>query len=1227
MKAVKSAPPAPPRTPVADFLFRESLDELDPDTGLLSRWEEDRQADRIILIASESVAPRAVREAMSSAFANIYAEGYPSNRLARRESGRVADFERFTAYHRRYGDRRFYKGTEYSDFVEVLAQRRAAEVFATPDFPASSLFVNVQPLSGAAANNAVYEAFLKPGDAVVGLNLAHGGHLTHGSPANRSGKRYTVTPYHLDPETGLLNYDEIARVCAEKKPKLLIGGGSAYPYDIDWERLRKIADECGAILLADVSHPAGLIAAGLLSNPVGIADVVSMTTHKTLCGPRGAILISTDAGHARALDGAVFPGEQGGPHLHQIAAKAVCFGMVATPKFKALMKQVVANTKALIKALVKEGIPLAGGVALPERLNALAENDPKAKKKEHNYVHLFTIDLKGLETKTGAGLSGDVAANILDLCGITLNKNTLPGDANAARPSGLRIGTCFMTQRGLTESHMSTLAGLIAKTLKECEPYDVDGGAGLAGRAKISPEALQAVREGVRKLAAEARWDTAEIGATRVMAERNETPLTAAHKEAKASLEDRDGWMTPVHFGEPTAERAALDKGAALFDWSDRPVFSIRGERARPFVAEVFASTTRFAPGECGPAVLLSPSGETTDEPVLIRLPEGADGSDEYWLFDADRRTQGWLEALSDGFVRFDPNDLHAKIDGPVAVEDVRNARKPERRQLVLGLAGPKAAATLKTVCAPFGALQPGRWVQGTIDGAQVICARPGAKDWYLIVVRPDGALRAWSKLKAAGAVPAGLRTREAAKRDEAKPDLAKPYYIGCRKVAAAPARKEKFVWKEYEGPLKKSCLYAQHLEKDAKGAKGRMVPFAGWEMPVLYTTIGDEHDAVRSRAGLFDITHMGTMEVSGPNAQRFIDLVTTNFVPKLRDGQTHYTYVLDPDGNVLDDILVYRRAWDRFLLVVNASNADKLWAWFTGVAARRYILDNSRPALEIEGDVTLRNLKDDSSGPDQLVDIAVQGPKSLAILQRACDNRESRAALRDCKKSDFIETTLCGKIPVIVSRTGYTGETTGFEIYVHPDHAPKLWNGLLAAGEKHGIQRCGLGARDSTRTEVGFPLYGHELAGDRNIIPHEAGYGAFVKRHKPFFVGRDAMIAREEASKVSIVRFKVNSDKARAVRAHYPVANSKGQKIGEVTSCTLVGKAQIGMALIDKRFAKDGGQLAIIPLAREEEDHGKKAKKAAPPAKEAVETWVLPEYATILERFVQSRGESEEEE
>ncbi|NUN48188.1 MAG: glycine cleavage system aminomethyltransferase GcvT [Candidatus Brocadiae bacterium] len=1217
--------PAPVRTPIADYLFREPLEEIDPETSGLSVAEEDRQSDQIILIASESLAPRAVREAMATVFANVYAEGYPSNRLARREAGRLADVDRYLAYHRRYGDRRFYKGTEYANFVEVLAQRRAAEVFATKDFPAQRLFVNVQPLSGAAANNAVYEAFLQPGDAVVGLHLAHGGHLTHGSPANRSGKRYRVTPYHVDPETGLLDYDEIDRVVAEAKPKLLIGGGSAYPYDIDWARLRAAADSVGAILLADVSHPAGLIAARLLTNPVGIADVVSMTTHKTLCGPRGAILISTDAAHARALDAAVFPGEQGGPHLHQIAAKAVAFAMANTEKFRSLMKQVVANARTLIRALTREGIPVAHGLALPERLNAANENDPASKKKELNYTHLFTIDLKGLETKTGVPLSGDVAANILDLCGITLNKNTLPGDANAARPSGLRIGTVFVTQRGLTESHMQTLAGLIARTLKSCETYEIDGGAGPVGRARIAPEVLQSIREGVRALAREGRWDAGQGMVTRIVTARTESPLTPLHRESKAALEERDGHLIPATFGDPKAEREAVDKGAALFDWTDRPILSVRGERARAFLGSVLASRCHLEPGDAAAAVLLSPAGETTDEPVLLRLPEGADGSDDFWVFDAQPGTLGWLQALSDGFVRFDPSDLYAKIDGPVAIEDLRHARRADRRQVVLGLAGPKVAPLLKAVCAPFGALKAGKWAQGAVDGAAALCVRPGDAPWYLLLTSAQEASRVWTRLRKEGATPAGLRAREAAKRDEAKPDLTKPYFIGVRHAGSRDTGKEAFVWRDYEGAAKRSCLWEQHQEKDAKGNKGRMVPFAGWEMPVLYSSIMDEHAAVRQRAGIFDITHMGTIEVAGPYAQRFIDLVTTNYVARLRDGQTQYSYVLGPDGAILDDILVYRRAAERFLLVVNASNADKLWAWFTGVAERRYLLDPKRPGVEIEGSVTLRNLKDPSSGRDQLVDVAVQGPKSLAILQRASDSKATKAALRDLKKSDFIETTLCGGIPVLVSRTGYTGENTGFELYLHPDQAPKLWGALLAAGEKYGLQRCGLGSRDSTRTEVGFPLYGHELAGKAGILPGEAGYGAFVKLHKPWFVGRDALIARMAASKNEVVRFRLNSDKARAVRAGYPVSNLKGQTIGEVTSCTLVGKAQIGMALIDRRFAKTGAILAVIPVAPEEE--GTKGKKGREEGPAKAEGWVIPEFATVLERFVQGRVETEEEE
>ncbi|MBI2922383.1 MAG: glycine cleavage system aminomethyltransferase GcvT [Planctomycetes bacterium] len=1221
MKGLKPPSSAPRAAQVTDFLFREPLEDIDGDVDILTRWEEDRQSDQIILIASESIAPRAVREAMASVFANIYAEGYPSNRLARREAKRLEDFERYLALHKRYGDRRFYKGTEFADFIEVLAQRRAAEAFATKEYPADRLYVNVQPLSGAAANNAVYEAFLQPGDAVVGLDLSNGGHLTHGSPANRSGKRYKVTPYHVNAETGLLDYDEIDRIVKEVRPKLLIGGGSAYPYDIDWARLRAAADECGAILLADISHPAGLVAAGILSSPIGFADVTSMTTHKTLCGPRGAILISTDPSHARALDAAVFPGEQGGPHLHQIAAKAVCFGLAKTEKFRKCMEQIVANCKALIRAFTAEGISIANGLADEKRLGARAQNDPAAKRKEENYTHLFTIDLKGLETKSGVPLSGDAAANILDLCGITLNKNTLPGDAAAARPSGLRIGTVFVTQRGLVETHMGTLARLIAGVLKGCETYEVEGGAGMVGRAKIPVEVLEETRAGVRRLAHEGRWDVGTMRSTRIMTDRVETALSHAHREAKAAMEERAGWLVASNFGDPGAERVAIEKGCALLDYSERALLSIRGERARTFAGSLLAGGGDLETGGAAAGFILTPGGEEMDRPAVMRLPADPEGADEYWLLDADARLQGWLEALSDGYVRFDPADVYSKLDGPVTVEDLRQSRHPERRQILLALAGPKAASVLKSACAPLGTLAPGRWGSGTVDGVPVLACRPGPADWFGILAGPNEAPRVWARLRKEGAAPAGIRARDAARRDDAKIDLKKPYFIGCRRVPALAVKKETFSWKEPEGvPPRKSCLWAQHQEKDANGAKGRMVPFAGWEMPVLYTTIMDEHEAVRTRAGLFDITHMGTMEVAGPNAQRFIDLVTTNFVPRLRDGQTQYSYVLTPDGHVLDDILVYRRARERFLLVVNASNADKLWAWFTGVASRKYQMDPARPAVEIEGDVVLRNLKDASSGKDQLVDVAVQGPKSLAILQRASDSRPAKAALRDLKKSDFIETTICGGIPALISKTGYTGENTGFELYVHPDAAPKLWQGLLAAGQKYGLQRCGLGARDSTRTEVGFPLYGHELAGDRDITPAEAGYGTFVKRHKPFFVGRDAMVAREDARKNEVVRFKLNSDKARAVRSHWPVANLKGQKIGEVTSCTLVGKAQIGMAYIDRRFAKIGGQLAIVPLAREEEDHGKKAKPVA-------ESYVIPEFATVLDRFSLPRGESEEEE
>ncbi len=300
---------------MADFLSRGKLVDIDQDVNELIQLEAERQVRKLILIPSESTAPLAVREALGSVFQNLYAEGYPDEETRWMEEDEILDYTARLSHYRRYADPRYYKGVEYADIVESLARRRCAEAFATPTVSASQLYVNVQALSGAPANNAVYHALINPGDTILGMNLLHGGHLTHGSSVNRSGKLYNVVHYNVAPGSEQIDYDAVEALAKEHKPKIIIAGYSSYPWIPDWARFRAIADACGAILLADVSHIAGLIAAGVVPSPVGHAHVITFTTHKTLCGPRGACIITQDAAMSRKIDRAVFPGEQGGPHV------------------------------------------------------------------------------------------------------------------------------------------------------------------------------------------------------------------------------------------------------------------------------------------------------------------------------------------------------------------------------------------------------------------------------------------------------------------------------------------------------------------------------------------------------------------------------------------------------------------------------------------------------------------------------------------------------------------------------------------------------------------------------------------------------------------------------------------------------------------------------------------------------------------------------------------------
>ncbi|MFH1422511.1 MAG: serine hydroxymethyltransferase, partial [Planctomycetota bacterium] len=434
-----------------NFFFNVDINQFDSDISQLNKLEEERQARKIIMIASESICPAPVRWALSTVFNNIYAEGYASPRMTEYERELIMDFEHMETHHRRYSDRRYYKGTEYCDYVEALAQRRICELFATDKTPAGRIYANVQPLSGAAANNAVYEAFVMPGDVVMGMNLTHGGHLTHGSPVNRSGRNYSVVSYEVSPVTGKLDYDRIAELAVKHKPKLIIAGYSAYPWAPDWAKFREIADKVGAKFLADISHTAGLVVTRQHPNPIDYAHAVTFTTHKTLCGPRGACILSSDSECAEKIMMSVFPGEQGGPHIHQIAAKAICFKIAATEQFKNLMKRVRGNAEHLAKSLQKAGLPVAYG---------------------GTDTHMCLIDLRKIMTPTGVTLTGEIASRIFDLCGITINKNTVPQDIYPAHPGAIRFGTTWVTQRGMYKPEMEEIACLAQKILTNIHNFN-----------------------------------------------------------------------------------------------------------------------------------------------------------------------------------------------------------------------------------------------------------------------------------------------------------------------------------------------------------------------------------------------------------------------------------------------------------------------------------------------------------------------------------------------------------------------------------------------------------------------------------------------------------------------------------------------------------------------------------------------------------------------------------
>ncbi len=1188
----------------ADYeCFGSDLSELDPETDLTIGFEEERQARRFILIPSESIASRAVLQALGSVFNNVYAEGYPPLRMTRDEEELVLDHAHQLAYYRRYADRRFYKGVEYADIIETLAQRRCAQAFATADIAAEDIFVNVQPLSGAAANLAVYQTFLEPGDTLMGLNLFQGGHLTHGSEFNLSGRLYRVASYEVDPSTERLNYDAIRDLAREHRPKIIVAGYTSYPWAPDWARFRSIADEVGALLMADIAHTAGMAAAGAYPNPVDIADITTFTTHKTICGPRGAVIMTTDEDKAMQIDAAVFPGEQGGPHVNKFAAMAVAFKIARLDKFRRLQHAIVENAVSFAQSLAKRGLKLAYG---------------------GTDTHLLLVDLRAIETQTGFPLRGEVAARLLDLCGIVVNKNTIPGDTLTALASGIRMGTPWVTQRGLQAEHLDELADIIARVLTNIQPFHYVGLMGELPRGKMDLDVLEAARRQVDELAHRV-WSQTEprgVGYPHFM-------VTPAEPTPR----------TPIGLPALDTDVATTSK-ALLLDTSDAGVLRISGWRAKSFVQQLSANDmASLAPFEAKRTFLLDKDGLLLDDVAVLRLQSDERGRDVYLMLTNPAHTsrvKSWLRGISDGYILFDNQDIWRKVEGPAVVEDLGEDLLPDEgeRLVSLALVGPQAPDVLHSMGAPE--LDEGTLWRGELSGVPALVVRLGygVGDVRLeLLAHPDRAVELASQLVGAGAVPRGpelrtsLRVRaelpvDGSERPAAEElcrgihkswfGLTQPYFVGqaaLRSFLPAPKAKE-FIWNPaQDAPLRRTPLFEVHRRLGAK-----IVPFAGWEMPVWYTSVSDEHNAVRTTAGLFDVAHMGVFDVSGEHAASFLDVVASNYARWIDPGQAAYAYLFDADGNVLDDFIMYRLAWDRYLLIVNAVNADKDLAWLRAVNSQEVVIDRANPAIEIEGQVTIRDLKDPSSGADGRVDLALQGPNSLAILQSLSDDARVKQQLARIRRTDHIQAELAG-IDLIIARTGYTGEEWGFEILPHPDRAVELWNLLLVAGAPWGIKPCGLAARDSTRIEAGLPLYGHELAGDYSISPTEAGFAPYIKFHKPFFIGRAHCLEIERGKRMLVVRFRVNETGVRALRSGDPVVNKRGQYIGRVTSCTLVGSHQLGLAHVETPYSEPGTEIAIFPLP-----HGK--ERSPKPIADLASGDRVPLHvsATVLSRFPEDK-------
>jgi glycine hydroxymethyltransferase len=1056
-------------------MWGSGLTEVDPWMAALLEREEVRQLRQICLGAASSLCPAAVREAQASVFSNIDAEGYPPKRMVQADWKQLLNLDEQVAYYFRYGDSRYNKGTELANVVEVVAQRRAAGLFATEwadnsdiSVNASDIHVNLQCPTGSLANTAVFEALLKPGDVVLSMNLVDGGHLTHGSPLHRSGRTYNIVHYGVDAVTQRLNYDSIRDLAQQHRPKLIVGGASSYPWAIDWKMLRQIAEEIEPrpSILADISHPAGLVSAGLIPNPIGYADVVTFTTYKTLCGPRGAAILCTDAMIAEAINRAVFPGLQSAPVFQQIVALAVAFEIARTAKFRRLQRKIAENARLLHLHLTQLEIPVAFG---------------------GTNTHIVVADVGKVPTSTKQRLCGDVVARILERAGISCNSNMIPGDRYAALASGIRLGTTWISQLGYGEAEVCEIATIIAEICNGIKPYSFYGTKRETRGGKVNEDLFRSASRRVREIL--------QNGGEYV-------PDVLLEKRYKDSNQAKAKQALP-----------AADKIKIWDLRSQSEALIVMGERAPSFLQSIVTRDMyELKQGEVIPALVLHPNGEKRLNVFVCAL--SGTPCPRYLLVypcDPETRFRDWLQMLSDGHVEVESDDPSITIDGPVVIKEADSWHFDHIRTEIDNVV--EALADFATV--------------SEADGESLI-------------------------------------------------DSNKPYFIG--QAALPKDTQTNKQWFSFEGmdssmvaatsmavlasenPSKPSPFYNCH-----KALGATFTDFAGYLMPLYYTSNSQEHQRVRTHAGLFDLSYKVLLAFQGHGAERFLDIVLTEYIPALNIGESCRACILCPEGMVISDCVLYRTAADYFIMELEPVNAQAVESWLRAVAAREVMIDLAKPGVEVDRSCSITNFKTCS---EPLLVLALQGQKSTAILQRLLNNDKSRIILNNLRRGHIAELSISGII-VRLARRGYTGELIGYEIFVPESQAGLLWNAILDAGFDFSLRPTGLSAAESLRIEAGLPLCGRELGGPYAVSPTEAGFGSCIKLHKPFFIGRQHMISCLPSRR--LVRLRAEMDTANLEILEPIIYDEARNIIGVMTSSACVSGQYYGIGLLDEKLFDKG--------------------------------------------------------